>query len=200
MIRRPLWCLVLGCFFAAMVSGCASTPPVTYYALRSMATPENAPTAEKGLDMIIGIGSVDLPGTIDRTQIVVRSAPNQLSISAYHRWADYPNQMVLQALCGNLQTLLPDARVVGAPWPMGLKPDVTLAFKFFELIGDAEQQVVLSALWTLTAADPARTVSHRIHLTEPITGQGFDELAAAHSRVLEAFCRQVADALNAHYG
>ena len=38
--------------------------------------------------------------------------------------------------------------------------------------------------------------SHRTILSESMTGTGFDDLAAAHSRALEALCREVADVLS----
>jgi uncharacterized lipoprotein YmbA len=146
---------------------------------------------------IIGIRPVDLPGTIDRIQMVTRSGSNQLAISSLHRWADYPNQLVQQTIGENLQSLMPDTRVVSAPWPMGLKPDVTVAVKFYDLIGTADHHVLLSALWSVTAADPSSMVLHRLKLTEPLKGKGYDELAAAHSRVLTLFCRKIAESLEA---
>jgi uncharacterized lipoprotein YmbA len=201
MIRISIWAVTLSFFMVTVFSGCRSmTPSVTYYTLSPMAQPSAETTATGGPAMVVGIRAVDLPGTINRTQMVTRSSPHQLEISSLHRWADYPNQLVQQTIGENLQALLPDARVVSAPWPMGLKPDVTVTFKFYELIGTTDNQVLLSAVWTITAADPALSGSHRLNLAEPITGKGYDALAAAHSRVLVALCRNVADTLKAFHG
>jgi uncharacterized lipoprotein YmbA len=181
------------------VAGCRSvTPPVTYYTLSPVSSPAiQGPPGERP-DMIIGIRSVDLPGYVNRTQIVTRKGPNQLEISSLHRWADYPDRMVQQMLGENLQVLMPDARVANAPWPIGLKPDVTVTFKFLELIGTPDDQVRLSAEWTIDTDDVASAARlYRMNTSEPMTGSGFDELVAAHSRALAALCKKVADSLSA---
>lgn len=196
MIRISIWAVALSFCMVTVFQGCLSmTPSVTHYTLSPITEPSMESTAANGPAIIIGIRPLELPGTINRTQMVTRSGPHQLEISSLHRWADFPNQLVQQTIGENLQTLMPDARVVSAPWPMGLKPDVTLAFTFHELIGTTDNQMLLSVVWTITAADPALTGSYRLNLTEPIADKGYDALAAAHSRVLAALCRNVADAL-----
>jgi len=198
MIRLSIWAVALGLLTVMVSSGCRSTtPPVTYYTLNPIAPSAGETLYDNHRNQIIGIRPVDLPGIIDRIQMVTRSGPHQLAISSSHRWADYPNQLIQQAIGENLQLLMPDSRVFSAPWPMGLKPDVTVTVKFYELIGTEDKKVQLNALWTITAADPAVMDSHRINLTEPLTGTGYEELAAAHSRVLAVFCRQMADSLKA---
>ncbi|WP_419662508.1 conserved uncharacterized protein, DUF330 [Desulfosarcina variabilis str. Montpellier] len=198
MIRLSIWAVALGLLTVMVYSGCRSTtPPVTYYTLNPIAPSAGETQYDNHRNQIIGIRPVDLPGIIDRIQMVTRSGPYQLAISSSHRWADYPNQLIQQAIGENLQLLMPDSRVISAPWPMGLKPDVTVTVKFYELIGTEDKKVQLNALWTITAADPAFMDSHRINLTEPLTGTGYEELAAAHSRVLAVFCRKMADSLKA---
>ena len=198
MIRLWIWIAALGLLMMTVFSGCGSTTSsVTYYTLSPIVpSAGEMPDADRP-NLIIGIRPVDLPGIIDRVQMVTRSGPHQLAISSVHRWADYPNQLIQQAIGENLQALMPDSRVVSAPWPMGLKPDVTVTIKFNELIGTADQKVLLSALWTIASADPSSMDSHRINLTEPLTGKGYDALAAAHSRVLAVFCQKMADSLKA---
>lgn len=198
MIRLSIRAAALGLLMMTVFSGCLSTTSsVTYYTLSPVAQPVGETLDADRPNLIIGIRPVDLPGIIDRIQMVTRSGPHQLAISSVHRWADYPNQLIQQAIGENLQTLMPDSRVVSAPWPMGLKPDVTVSVKFYELMGTADQKVLLSALWTITAADPSSMDSHQLNLTEPLMEKGYDALAAAHSRVLAKFCQKMADSLKA---
>lgn len=198
MIRLSIWAVAIGFVIIMVFCGCRSmAPPVTYYTLDPMAQPAAETITANDHKLIVGIRPVNLPGTIDRIQMVTRSGPHQLAISSFHRWADYPNQLVQQVIGENLQSLMPDIRVVSAPWPMGLKPDLTVSIKFYELIGTADKAVQLSALWTISAADPSSADLHRLNLAEPLMGKGYDELAAAHSRVLEKFCRKMADSLEA---
>ncbi len=200
MIRNLLWIPVIGGALIVIFSGCRSiTPPVTYYTL-SVIGPDQEATggADAQPAMTIGIRPVELPGYINRTQMVRRIGPNQLKIESFHRWADYPDRLVQQLLGENLQTLLPHARVVNAPWAVRFNPDVIVSFQFLELIGTIDKKVLLSAVWTITPnAGSSAPPSQRTTLSESINGNGFEGLAAAHSRALTALCRQVAESIHA---
>jgi uncharacterized lipoprotein YmbA len=198
MNRLSLWTLAFSCALIIVFSGCLSmTPSVSYYILNPVAAGPTSPANADGQRTVtVGIDPIKLPGYLNRVQMVKRTGPNQLEISSYYRWADYPDRMIQRVLGENLQILMTAARVYSAPWPAGLKPDVTVNLTFLELIGTTDKKMLLSAVWTITGnGDPS--ASHRTTLSETIIGTGFDELAAAHSRVLEALCREVAHALNA---
>lgn len=195
MTRLSVWAAVLSCVLMTVVSGCRSlTPAVTYYTLGS--PPSIQPASNRTRALTIGIRSVELPGYMERTQMVIRTGPHQLEVSSLHRWADYPDRMVQQALNENLQMLLPSARVVGSPSPMGLEADIVLSFHFLELIGTADKRMLLSVRWTIVGEGiPSSVQSHRTTLSETLSGPGFDDLAAAHERVLERLSREVAETL-----
>jgi uncharacterized lipoprotein YmbA len=197
MNRLSLWTLAFSCALIIVFSGCRSiTPSVSYYILNSLTAGSTSPVDADGKrTMTVGIDPIELPGYLNRVQMVKRTGPNQLEISSYHRWADYPDRMIQRVLGENLQILMADARVFSAPWPVGLKPDVTVNLTFLELIGTTDKKMLLCAAWTITG-DGDRSASHRTSLSETIAGTGFDDLAAAHSRVLEALCSEVAHALN----
>jgi uncharacterized protein len=196
MNRLSLWTLACSCALIIVFSGCRSmTPSVSYYILNPVtAGPAFSAEADSQRTVTVGIDPIELPGYLNRVQMVKRIGPNQLEISSYHRWADYPDRMIQRVLGENLQILMADARVYSAPWPAGLKPDVTVNLTFLELIGTTDKQMLLSAVWTITGnGDPSPT--HRTTLSETIAGAGFDDLAAAHSRAVEVLCREVADTL-----
>lgn len=195
MIRSSLWAAALCWTLITAFSGCRSlTQPVTYYTL-SPISGQAADTGGAGA-VTIGVRTVELPGYINRTEMVTRSGPHRLEVSSLHRWADYPDRLVQQVLGENLQALLPGASVVNSPWPVGLKPDITLFFQFKELMATGDGKMLLRAVWTVRKGDPPFTAqSHRAVLTESVPGPGFDQLAAAHSRVLESLCRMVAESL-----
>lgn len=197
MNRLSMWTVAFSCALIIGFSGCRSfTPSVTYYLLNPVIAGQGSPTESEGdRTMTVGIRPIGLPGYVNRVQMVRRIGQNQLEVSSFHRWADYPDRMIQRVLGENLQILMADARVYSAPWPAGLEPDVTVDFTFLELIGSTEKSMLLSALWTITGkGDP--WPSHRTTLSETMTGTGFDDLATAHSRALEALCREVADALS----
>ncbi|WP_372681069.1 membrane integrity-associated transporter subunit PqiC [Desulfosarcina sp.] len=197
MNRLSLWTLAFICSLIISLSGCRSiTPSVSYYILNPLTvTSISAAAADGERSKTVGVNPIELPGYLNRVQMVKRTGPNQLEVSSHHRWADFPDRMIQQVLGDNLQMLMSDARVYTAPWPAGLKPDVTVDVTFLELIGTTDKTMLLGAVWTITGnGDPSPSRWTRI--SETITGPGFDALAAAHSRVLEAFCREVAETLN----
>ena len=200
MSRKLLWAFVLCTTLMAGFQGCRSlTPSVTYYVISPMtAGSVSVADTDGSRAMTVGIRAVELPGYVNRTQMVKRAGQNQLEIASFHHWADYPDRMVQRVIGENLQLLMADAQVYSAPWPTGLKPDVTVDVTFLELIGTTDQAMLLSAVWTFTGkSDPAAAQFHRTALTEPMPASRFDDLAAAHSRVLEILCRKVAESLYA---
>jgi uncharacterized protein len=198
MIPRSSWLLAYSLLLTFALPGCRSlTPGVTHYTL----SPIRAETVEgvvAGDPMVaIGLLAVELPRYVNRLQMVIRTGPHQLEIASWHRWADYPDRLVQAILVENLQMLLPHTRIAPMPWPIGPNPDLSLSFQFVEWVATADGEVRLSAVWTLFGADRhAMVQSDRVTLTEPLAGSGFDELAASHSRALEALCREVAQSLN----
>jgi uncharacterized lipoprotein YmbA len=182
-----------------VVSGCRSlTPAVTYYTLGSPPSiqPSAATASNRTRALTIRIRPVELPGYMERTQMVIRTGPHQLEVSSLHRWADYPDRMVQQALNENLQMLLPSALVVGSPSPMGLEADIVLSFYFLELIGTADRRMLLSVRWTIAGEGiPSSVQSHRTTVSETLSGPGFGDLAAGHGRVLARLSREVAEVL-----
>ena len=198
MTRLSLWTVIFSCMLIGAFPGCRSiTPAVNYYTLSSI----SGEAAAGGLDagkaaVTIGIRSVELPGTINRVQMIRRMDNNRIEMSSFHRWVDFPDRLVQQVLMQNLSYLLSDARVISAPWPVGLKPDVTVFFQFLEMIGTADKKMLITAEWTISDnRAPSAVQSHRRAFSEPIPGSGFDDLAAAHSQALERLCREVAATL-----
>lgn len=197
MNRLSLWVLACSCALITAFSGCRSiTPPLSYYIISPL-TDTSMPPADEGGNRakIVGLNPIELPGYLNRIQMVKRTGANRLVVSSSNRWADYPDRLIQRVLGDNLQLLMADARVYSAPWPAGIKPDVTVDIAFHELIGTADKTMLLSAVWTISA-EHGPSAPHRTTLSQSITGSGFDDLAAAHSRVLEALCQEVADALS----
>ena len=58
--------------------------------------------------------------------------------------------------------------------------------------GDA---ATLSALWIVHRVKDGKAQSGRTSVREPTNGQGYDALAAAHSRALGRMSRDIADAI-----
>ncbi|GAB6909815.1 conserved hypothetical protein [Desulfosarcina cetonica] len=194
---RSWWMTGLALLTGLTCGCCALSPPVNYYTLSAIAAPAiGVDDQNVARPLMIGIQPVDLPGYINRLQMVTRSGANRVSVSGLNRWADYPDRMVQQTIVENLQRLMPHARVLNSPWPSAIKPNIILSVQFFELIGTADGQVSLGAVWNLSGGEAVDGAEpHRTVLVEPMAGHGFDALAAAHSRVIGSLCQSIAEAV-----
>ena len=199
MNRFFLWTAALMVLFGT--NGCGSlTPPVTYYTLNSEFVPQGETTDIKSGVLTIGVRPVELPGYLNRLQMVTRRGTTRLEVSSLHRWADYPDRLVQQHIVENLQGWIPEARIVRGPWPVAVHPDLILSFQFLELVGGAGDNVVLNAFWTVSGVgSPSESNAYRTAVVAPIDGQGYDALAEAHSRALNTLARKVADFLKAQH-
>jgi len=182
--------LLLAALLATSLAGCGTTAPSSFYTLDSSATQaDGAPVA-----VAIMVGPVSIPAAVDRPEFVVQVAPNQVEIDEFHRWAAPLGDAVAQTLAGDLAVLLGSADVASAPLA-NFRPDyrVTISVQRFESArGDA---ALLDAVWAVhpTAGGPLR--SGRTLAREPVQGDGFDALAAAHSRALARLATDVAAAI-----
>lgn len=113
---------VLGLAGAVLVlAGCISlkrTPEARFFVLESLAQPAAAQGPQKPVG-IVGVEAVRLPGHLDRPQLVTWTAPNELMVDEFLRWAEPLEDGVTRTLTENLAALLPDYQVVRRPWSGG---------------------------------------------------------------------------------
>src|SRR5262245_12319970 len=84
-----------GCCGALIaLGGCGLTgpSPKTHFYVLSVeaqpARPENPPGPTVALAARVAVSRVTIPGTVDRPQIVARTAANSVEIFDFHRWAE----------------------------------------------------------------------------------------------------------------
>ena len=191
MAARNIFGMIL---IAAMVAGC-STAPAHFYTLDSTATAGSAPASP----VSVVVGPVTVPEAVDRPQFVVQVAPNQVDVDEFNRWAAPLNDSIARAVAGDLAVQLGTPDVATGPLA-NFNPTyrVTIDVERFDSVSG--QTAVLEALWTVRkiAGGPAR--SGRTLAREPVQGDGFQALAAAHSRAVEKLSGDIAAAIRAEAG
>lgn len=129
-----------------VASGCSffSKSKSTIYSLDPI--PGTA-TARKGTP--VAIDSVELPPGLDRREIVVRKANQQLDVRPNELWPANLQPLVLNALAFDLASRLPEGMVVlpGQSRPAAAPRGIDIAFQ--ELTAGPENRVTLDAHWTL---------------------------------------------------
>jgi len=180
-------------------SGCAS-PPNSYYTLSAVA-PVGAPTstlAPAGVPastLAVAVGPVSIPADVDRPQIVVSTGPNQARVDEFNRWAGPLQDGIARAVAENLVALLGAPQVTLFPQALSTDAGYRVAIEVQNFDSTLGQSAALDAVWTLRRIKDGKTASGRTRVSEPVQGNGYDVIAAAHSRAIARLSQEIADAV-----
>jgi uncharacterized lipoprotein YmbA len=190
---------------ALIAAGCVSlkrTPEARFFVLRSQIEPQ-PPTTAEGVKGIVGVEAARVPDHLARPQIVSWTAPNELKVDEFLRWAEPLDEGFTRTLAEDLAALLPDYQVVLRPWPGETVPRcrVLVSLSLFGLQPDG--MVRLEGRWALL---PDRGGLALVH--QPVSLQRGPMASAADgtpamtgvdlmSDLVADLSRQIADAIRA---
>lgn len=167
-------------------------------AVNSGAQDTTAAGARDGLSGIsLGIGPIQLPAYLDRSQIVTRVSPNRVTMSETDRWAEPLSGSFAQALAQNLQAELGIRGIFFFPWYQSDHVDRQIRIDISRFEGNASGSAELRAHWEI--ADPNGKVlySTDTSFNEPMKKNEPGAEASALSRALGVLSHQIASALEA---
>lgn len=169
---------------------CAAGPPTSFYTLDAVG-PEGAPAASTVAAPLVV--TVSLPEILDRTQLVRRAGPGQLTISPADRWAAPLDDLARRALAKDLALRLP-GRLVTVDRPESASEPAVLRVAIEEFTADGAGRVTLDGHWTVTAGDGG-TISppSSVHIVTAAT----DSSAAAAVQAMSAALAQLGDQIAA---
>ena len=190
--NRILTLMIAATLFA--VSGCATTPPPTFYQLEIPAS-----TQLSGLErgVAIGVGPVNMATYLDRSQIVTRAEAHKLQLSEANVWAEPLKESITRIIGVNLSNMLQTTRVFKYPLrnrAILLAYRISLDIPRFDgkLGGDAQ----LVARWTLYKGRGEKALLTRVSIINEATGgDGYERLISAQNRALQALSREIANAV-----
>ena len=184
--------LITAALIVTVAGGCGTSPPSHFYNLDSTATPGLAPVAHTA----VLVGPVSVPASVDQPEFVVQVAPNRVEVDEYNRWIAPLNDSIARAVAGDLAMQLGTPEVATAPMA-NFDPAyrVTIDVQRFESVKD--QAALIDAVWTVRQTVSGETRSGRTVAREAVQGDGFDALAAAHSRALATISSEIAVAIRA---
>ena len=172
---------------AALLTGCSlpgakSTPDVHWYVL-------DAPAAAQATSARVEVVPAELPGYLDRPQIIERGSGVALRIHDFERWGEGLGEGFTRVLCAGLSKEGVSASAVrpGSSAPVRLKVEV-LRFE-----GTLGGNAVLEAGWEICANGQCdRRGTYR---AEAPAGATMDAMIAAESGLVAAFARDLASRL-----
>lgn len=177
---------------AVSLGGCASSPASSFYRLKPDVTLTTMGTA---VPLYVVVNPVTIPALVDRPQIVVSLADNQVQPEEFQRWAEPLKGNIQRTIAGDLAVLLGSEHVnvygadsSGLPtWRV--RVDI---MQFDSVLGD---MATIEALWTIWPPGQATPIVGHTRKHEPVQGQAYDALVAAHDRALGSVSRDVAAAI-----
>ena len=195
MMRREAMRRLVSSISAVIAAGavaCGPTANSRFYTLDSTATASGAPPVHHA----IAVGPVSIPPSVDRPQLVVQVAPNQVSVDEFHRWAAPLDDGIARAVAGDLAVLLGTSEVAVAP-VTGFVPThrVTIEVQRFDSVPG--ESVLVEAQWAVRPMAGGAMRSGRTVARETVQGKTFDAVAAAHSRALAKVSADIAAAIRA---
>lgn len=193
-VPRPLTALLAGALCALpLLAGCGKSAPTHFYSLNA-AAPKAAETPA-GPCLSLGIGPVDFPAYLDRSQVVTRIGQNQMHLAEFEQWIEPLRDNFQRTLTENLAGLVCAKPLVTYPWPAGGHPDRQVAIQISSFDGSLGQEAWLKASWSVLDADGNSLAWRTADYREAAAGPGYADLAAAQSRLVAKFAKDVAESL-----
>lgn len=174
---------------AAAIAACSSAKS-RFYTLEPTALPQTATSAHE----TVMVSPVLIPAEVDQPQFVVQVAPNRVEVDDYNRWAAPLSDSIARAIAGDLAADLGTHDVVTQP-TANFTPvyQVSVEVQRFESIrGEAS---VIETVWSVRKTASGYTRTGHTVARESVQGDGFDALAAAHSRALAKVSDDIAAAI-----
>ncbi|HLW70525.1 MAG TPA: PqiC family protein [Candidatus Binataceae bacterium] len=178
---------VLAILLGMLVAGCSSVlaplPDPTHYFILSADSPAasspQSAAANASAKLVIGLGPVNFPDYLARSEMVTRLSEDRLAISSDERWAEPLDVSFKRVLAHDLSNALNGAQVAVFPW-VGetLQPNYLVEMTVDRFDTDAQGAAQLVARWTVSATNPTRVVYSSTSVINVPASSGADRSAA----------------------
>jgi uncharacterized lipoprotein YmbA len=175
--------------FVVVAAGCSSDP-AHYYTLSP-----TAPSGSAAAKLAVAVGPVSVPAAVDRPQIVVSTSANAVAVDDFNLWASPLQDNIARVVAENLAAILGTPRVSLFPQTIASDLDYRVQIEVRSFESMPGKSATLNAVWTVRRMKDGKTQTGRSSVQEKVSDNGFDALAAAHSRAVGQMSRDIADAI-----
>src|SRR5882724_4644572 len=181
------------CALGMLLAGCVSTPQSRFFTLSALSAGTNHVAAPSNLS--VAVGPVSVPAAVDRPQIVVSTGPNQVMLDDFNRWASPLQDNVARIIAENLAAILGTPRVTLFPQTLNVDVDYRVQIEIRNFESAPGKSASLDAVWSVRRAKDGKTETGRTSAREKVEDNGYEALAAAHSRGVARLSQDIADAV-----
>ncbi len=192
--------LILLCILSLVLSACSTTQQSKFYLLEVLENESEASSRSLLNTSSIELRVANIPGYLDRPQIVTRGKNHNVEINEYHRWAEPLQENFAQVLAVNInRKITPTAMVYGrAISPV--KPDYRLFVKMLRFDSDTQSgNVFLKVQWTLQKIINNNTLIRNLEQIKiPVSQSDFTARVRGHSQAIAILADQIASEIREH--
>lgn len=188
--------LVFGVAVVALLGGaCATTSPPMRFYLLSPIEDAASPGATSGEGLVV-VGPLQLPGYLDRPELVVRQPDGRFALRELDRWGEPLDALLTNTVTANLIRLTGSPRVAAFPISSRQSADRRIVGRVLRFDVDSGGLAVLEVQWSILdeAGEPRVPVRIDAYRAQA-PGTDSAALVIALSDVLAQFSRQLAGEL-----
>ncbi len=184
-MNRFISSILLTCVLA--LTAC-QTVERQYYVL----TPTAPPTGRNN-STGIGIGPVIVADyLVERPYVAFQSTPNRVELSELHEWAGDLRDDFSRTLGTNLGRRMGTGNIRTYPWDRESEIDYQVTVEVHRFHGTSDGDALLEVSWRAYSFPGPRLITSRTEtLREPLREDGFDELVAAQSRLVDQLAARI---------
>lgn len=182
--------LVLAIMFS---TACGSSASSRFYTLSAEAVTGSA----TALDLSVMIGPFEIPGYLDRPQIVTRAGDAELKFAEFDRWAEPLEKSITRTVTANVRTLLDSDRVYDFPLKSVFVYDYKVGGRIHRFDAGQSGIAVLGLQWIIIDERENEVIGNtHVSRYEESTGSGsYEDIVLSLNRTLARFSQDVASAL-----
>ncbi len=179
------------------LAGCIGvSPPAQFYLLGSLAQGEVPSTVVSREGPSVLVGPVTLAAYLDRTELIARSGPVELSLAEFDRWAEPLSDGFYRVLQENLSVLLNTANVSTFLQQSAASADFQVAIHISRFDLDAQGRAHLAAFWSLASGrEEGPLLRKKTVVSVAAASPAFRDQVLAQDQALTLFSREIAAAV-----
>jgi uncharacterized lipoprotein YmbA len=187
--------LVAAAVLSVPFAGCLKRSKVSRSYVLDPVPAERPSAAAPASGPAVGIERVSIPGWLDRSQVTGRAASGEVVTDEYSRWGEPLPRGIQRVVAENLVVMLPDRRVLAAPFPPRDAVAHRVELTVIEAARQTDGSVLVEARWDVIG--PAGEVLARrrsTHRASP-TALGAAGAVEGLNGALAALSRDIAEVL-----